>query len=106
MPEKDKVAEDLIHLHFRTVPGLVLVYRVLNGNEDDPSEPIKLVEVSEDTFSAGAFTPWGFAPTAEFPFPTLIAEVLPEELEEWRREGQLPFGWDLSNARKYVRNAA
>ena len=106
MSDKDRVAEELIRWHFEVEPGLVRVYRVLAINEDDPTEPIKLLEVNEQTLATGSFEAYGFAPTADVPFPVLIAEVTSVELDGLRRSGGLPPGWDIQAARQYGRTAA
>ena len=106
MPNKDAVAAELIHWHFQIEPGLVAVYRVTNDRESDPKEPIKLIEVNADTIATGSFEAYGFAAPREVPFPTLIAEVTPDELAELRRNGRLPAGWDVDGAKQYVRSAA
>lgn len=104
--DKDQVAEELIRWHFQVEPGLVKVYRVLAVNENDPTEPIKLVEVNDQTASTGTFEAYGFAPTRDVPWPTLIAEVTPSELADLLRGGRIPAGWDLEHARQYLRPAA
>jgi hypothetical protein len=106
MPDKDRIAEELIDWHFQVEPGLVRVYRVIADNEDAPEEPIKLLEVNTHTVSTGEFSAFGFAPTKDVPFPTVIAEVTPDELEALRRKGAIPEGWDLRTARTYDRPAA
>jgi|JI10StandDraft_1071094.scaffolds.fasta_scaffold1922350_2 hypothetical protein len=106
MADKDAAAEKLIAAHFQLEPGLVQIYRVHAHNEADPDEPIKLVEVNTDTIATGSFEAYGFAPSRETPFPTLIAEVTPDELLELQRQGRWPSAWDLSRAKKFVREAA
>jgi len=106
MADKDSIAADLINWHFKVEPGLVTVYRVTNDNEADPKEPIKLIEVNAQTVATGTFEAYGFAPTREVPFPTLIAEVTPDELVELRRSGKLPPGWDIAGAKQYFPSAA
>lgn len=106
MPDKDTVAADLINWHFKVEPGLVTVYRVTNENEADPKEPIKLIEVNAQTVATGSFEAYGFAPTREVPFPTLIAEVTPDEFAELCRSGKIPPGWDIAGAKQYFPNAA
>ena len=39
---------------------MVKVYRFLSANEDDPREPIKLLEVSPDTPVSGIMMPFTF----------------------------------------------
>jgi hypothetical protein len=106
MPDKDTIAADLIRWHFQIEPGLIAVYRVINPNEDDPAEPNKLLEVNTHTVSTGSFDAFGFAATKEVPYPTLIAEVTPAELDGLRRAGRIPVGWDIENATYFARPAA
>ena len=106
MSDKDRVAEELIRWHFKVEPDLLRVYRVLSAREEDPKEPIKLVEVNAAAASTGRLEAFGFAPTVDFPFPTLIAEITPDELEELRARRGIPEGWKLEGARVYLRNAA
>lgn len=106
MPDKDTIAADLINWHFKVEPGLVTVYRVTNENEADPKEPIKLIEVNAQTVATGSFEAYGFAPTRDVPFPTLIAEVTPDEFAELRRNGKIPRGWDIAGAKQYFPSAA
>lgn len=108
MPDKDTIAAELIRWHFKVEPGLVTVYRVMSDNEADPKEPIKLIEVNTHTVSsfAGNFEAFGFAPTRDVPFPTLIAEVTPDELAELRKNGRLPHGWAIEGAQQFLPVAA
>jgi len=106
MPDKDTVAAELISWHFKVEPGLVTVYRVTNANESDPKEPIKLIEVNEQTVSTGQFEAFGFAATPDVPFPTLIAEVTPDEFAELQRSGGIPRGWDIASAQQFFAPAA
>lgn len=99
-------AADLINWHFKVEPGLVTVYRVTNENEADPKEPIKLIEVNAQTVATGSFEAYGFAPTRDVPFPTLIAEVTPDEFAELRQSGKIPRGWDIAGAKQYFPSAA
>ena len=107
MMTKDQAAADLIQWHFRIEPGLTVVFRVLSDNEDDPNEPIKLVEVNAETVATGSFEPYRFAPTKDTPYPTSIAEVTPEEIEALRSTpGAIPDSWNLERARTFRRPAA
>lgn len=106
MPDKDAIAADLINWHFKVEPGLVLVYRVISENESDPDEPIRLLEVNTSTVATGSFDAFGFAPTSEVPYRTVIAEVTPDEFTELRKAGKIPPGWDIASAKQYFRPAA
>lgn len=106
MSDKDRVAEDLIDWHFRSEPGIVIIYRIISDNETEPDEPIKLVELNTATVSTGMLEAFRFAPTAEVPYPTVLAELTPEEFDILLAEERFPPTWDLSRARRYERPAA
>ena len=107
MMTKDEAAEDLIDWHFETGPEIVLVYRFLSENESADGEPIKLLDVNAETLATGRVTPFGFAGTQEMPYPTVIAMVTPEEMEQIENNAlPLPRGWRLENARPYPRPVA
>lgn len=106
MPSKDEIARRLILWHFEVEPGLVEVHRILSDNEDDPAEPIKLLEINTATVATGTFEAYRFAPTRDVPYPTLIAEVTPDELEQLRAEGLIPETWNLERVQIHRRPAA
>jgi len=106
MIDKDKIAAQLIQWHFEVESGLQDVYRIINANENDPKEPIKLIEVNVETVSTGRLEAFGFAPTREIPYPTLIAEVTPNEFEELCRFNRFPAGWEIVGAKHFSRSAA
>ncbi|HFE44210.1 MAG TPA: hypothetical protein ENJ18_01785 [Nannocystis exedens] len=106
MPNKDEIARRLIRWHFEVEPGLNVVHRILSENEDDPAEPIKLLEINTATVATGSFEAYRFAPTRDVPYPTLIAEVTPDELEQLRAEGRIPESWNLERAQTHRRPAA
>lgn len=104
MHVKDAAAWRLIEWHFTVEPELREVYRIVVDNEESREEPIRLLEVNAATVSTGSIDPFVFSPTDEIPFPTVIAEITPEELESFRRHPEaLPEGWDLSRAERFVR---
>jgi hypothetical protein len=97
--DKDEATSWLIERHFAVEPDLSAVYRIVGPNEDSPDEPIKLLEVNAATVATGSVEPFGFAPTREVPFPVVIAEITPAELESFRAHPEaLPRGWDLETA--------
>lgn len=102
--DKDKVAKDLIDWHFRVEPGMRAVYRMLSLDEDSEDEPIKLLEVSEDTLDTGRVDAFVFGPTEDIPCSTVIAIVSGHEMEQIT-SGQikLPEGWDLGRSTRYER---
>ncbi len=104
---KDDVARELVDLHFRVEPALSRIYRIRSEREDDPREPIKLLEVNANTVPTGTVDTFAFAPTKDIPVPTVIAEVTPEEHQQLR-EGKLPLprGWSLDGAETFERPQA
>lgn len=106
-PSKDETARELATWHFGVEPELTRVVRILADNEDEPGEPIKLLEVNAATVATGSVEPFAFAPSASVPFPTAIAEVTPEEFERIQRnEIALPQGWSLAKSQPFERPRA
>lgn len=104
---KDEAVRELANWHFRVEPDLAQVIRIVNDNEDAASEPIKLLEVNAATVATGSVEAFAFAPSASVPFPTVIAEVTPEEFERIERnELRLPAGWSLSGMQRFDRTQA
>jgi hypothetical protein len=104
---KDDVARELVDAHFRVEPALSRIYRIRSEREDDPREPIKLLEVNANTVATGTVDTFAFASTPEFPAATVVAEITPEEhalLEEGKIA--LPAGWSLKGAETFERPQA
>ena len=102
--EKDVVAKRLIKWHFSIEPEMYEIYRIRFPNEYEPGQPIRLLEVSNATFPTGEVMAFGFAPAGDITYPSIFAEVTPEELE-LIKQGKIPLpqGWDLSNSTFYNR---
>ena len=97
--KKDEIAQKLIEWHFEVEPEITKVYRFIAPNEESDSEPIKLLEVTEATLTAGYVMPFGFGATEEFPYRSVIATITPEEMQQIESlEIPLPTGWDLEAA--------
>ena len=96
---KETAALRLARLHFEFEPGMVEIYRVLDEGADEanPREPIKLLEVNQDTIPSGIL-PLGFDPIpASGNFPSVIIQITPGEFERVKKgELQLPSGWQIS----------
>ena len=103
---RDGVARTLAESHYRVDPAIRRVMRLLAPlNEDSPSEPIKLLEVNEETSMSGVVPVYFGAHAASGVFfPSVIVEVRPEEFEQICG-GQLPLpnGWKLGP--EYIRPA-
>jgi hypothetical protein len=104
---KNETVRELAEWHFGVEPDLKQVIRIVADNEDASDEPIKLLEVNAATVATGSVEPYAFAPSTAVPFPTVIAEVTPEEYERIQRnEIKLPKGWSLSKAQLFTRSRA
>lgn len=97
MPSKQEIAEYLAGLHYEVQEGMVRVYRALGPGEaeDDPREPIKLLEVDEGTPAVGIL-PLHFGPrfSRNIPFATRIIAISPDEFERLDKDLHLPDGWE------------
>jgi len=95
-------AENLLQEHFEQDPRLEQVIWI---NPDQTTE-IRLLEITPDTFPAGAVLSFYFPPDEEFPYAMKIAEIRPEEWQQiLRNEIPLPDGWTLENYKTYSREA-
>jgi len=95
---KLETAKSLARAHFDIEPYLRRIHLLESTNEEDPHEPIKLLEVVEGTIERG-IEPISFVadPARGIEYPSLIVEVSPTEYEAIR-SGRLDFGnygWTL-----------
>jgi hypothetical protein len=99
-PSKKEAADKLIAWHFEVEPNLREVYRIISKDEDDPDEPIKLLEVNAATPPSGSVDAFTFAPSGDVPYRTVVAEITPEEFERLGKDKdlKLPSGWSLDQA--------
>ena len=81
---KDAAASRLIQWHVSVEPELREVYRIVLDDEGSQEGPIRLLEVNAATVPTGSIEPFGFSPTEEIPFRTVIAEITPEERQGFR----------------------
>ncbi|MDQ2799408.1 MAG: hypothetical protein M3Y13_07170 [Armatimonadota bacterium] len=95
MLTKDEVTVELAEAHYSMDNGLRAIYRLLGDDEDDAQEPIKLLEINEDTIPAGII-PLYFRvrPTRNVFYSYVIVEIKPEEFEQLQQGRlELPDGW-------------
>jgi hypothetical protein len=101
MPTKDEEAIELASKHYRIETGLTQVFRVTGADDVEvrPTEPIKLLEVNENTVPSGIMPIWfGPSPASGLHYSTVILEVTPDEFERiQKRELELPNGWKLAD---------
>jgi hypothetical protein len=86
----------LARKHFENEPGMRAIFRLISKTESlDPVEPLKLLEVNENTVATG-IVPIHFAPhpSLGLTYSCIIVEVTPHELEQIHTQAlQLPHGW-------------
>jgi hypothetical protein len=99
MSDKDLAALRLAHFHYAVEPGIRGIYRIRCDDplEGQPQEPIKLLEVNEDSFPTGVVLPLGFDPIpASGGFPSIIVPLTPSEFDDLTHGRlQLPMEWRL-----------
>ncbi|MDX2037684.1 MAG: hypothetical protein SFX72_13620 [Isosphaeraceae bacterium] len=99
MVTKDQAAERLAGMHYTIESGLSQVFRVHGpaDRETRPDEPIKLLEVNDNTVPLGIMPiQFGPDPARGLFYSSIIIEVTPHELREiLGRRLELPNGWEL-----------
>ena len=91
---KLETAKSLAEAHFGVEPNLKRIYLIKPYNEQDASDPIKLLEVVEGTIERG-IEPIGFTadPAHGIAYPSIIVEISPTEHEAiQKRDGKLDYG--------------
>ena len=87
MPTKDEEAVALAQTHYEVEAGLTHVFRIIRESavEAMPAEPIKLLEVNENTVPSGILPiHFGPSPASGLHYPMVILEVTPEEYQIYR----------------------
>jgi hypothetical protein len=97
--EKEAAAAELAKIHYNLEAGLSQIFRLTSSarSEVSPTEPIKLLEVNEDTVESGVM-PLNFGPMPNrgINFPSTIIEVTPNEFKRIQmHELRLPEGWQI-----------
>jgi len=79
---KWETAESLARGHFKVEPSLKRIFLLEPVNEQDPNEPIKLLEIVEGTIERG-IEPISFAadPAHGVSYPSMIIEISPSEFQ-------------------------
>ena len=96
---KHAVAQRLAEAHYSIEPAIELIVQLLTSpeREADEKEPIKLLEVNENTTAEG-IRPlfFGAHPASGIFYPSVIIEVTPGEYEQIQASPELlPNGWRL-----------
>lgn len=97
--EKAEAAKELAKKHYQIEAGLTQIFRITERVEVEVirAEPIKLLEVNENTVPSGVMPlHFGPAPASGIPYPSVIVEVTPDEFKKIQsRELKLPEGWEI-----------
>ena len=96
---RDAVAQRLAQAHYAVEPGIRAIVQLEAGasREGDSKEPIKLLEVNDNTTAIGIHPIFfGAHPDSGILYPSVIVEVTSAEYEQIRRQpSMLPNGWRL-----------
>ncbi len=99
MEMKDREAAELARKHYEIEDGLTHIFRLLASPEaeEDPKEPVKLLEVHENTVAAGIMPVWfGPSKASGRQFSVVILEITPEEYQQVLDDVlKLPNGWQI-----------
>jgi hypothetical protein len=93
---KFETAENIAKAHFAVEPRLTRINLIEPLNDQDPNDPIKLLEVVEGTIERG-IEPVAFPsdPARGIEYSSVVVEVSPTEYDAIRT-GELGFGNDNS----------
>ena len=101
MPTKDAEAMALAQKHHELEAGLAQIFRITGTAELElrPVEPIKLLEVNENTVPSGILPiQFGPSPASGLYYPSIILEVTPDEFQRIQnQELKLPKGWKVGD---------
>ena len=96
--DKLAVAKELAKKHFELEEGLTRIFRIIGKTESEvsPAEPIRLLEVNENTVPCGVMPlRFGPVPASGIRYSSVIVEVTPEEFKKIEmKELKLPEGWE------------
>jgi hypothetical protein len=96
---KQAAARELAMKHYEVEDGLMRIFRLTGKAEVEASrtEPIKLLEVNENTVPSGVMPlHFGPVPAIGIPFPSIIVEVTPDEFAKIKtHELKLPNDWEF-----------
>ncbi|NNM87249.1 MAG: hypothetical protein HKL95_01885 [Phycisphaerae bacterium] len=96
---KNATARRLADAHYAIEPGIQLIVELVASGEkeSDPAEPVKLLEVNENTVESG-IRPIFFGPHAAsgIHHSSVIVEVTPAEFAQLKENPSLlPNGWKI-----------
>lgn len=104
---KEEVAQRLATAHYAAGDGVKEIYRLVasDAEEVNDTEPVKLLEVNENTVPVGIEPLYfGTHPASGIYYPSVIVEITPSEFTDKLKEELVRrYGWKLD--RPYQRPA-
>ena len=98
MPNKNEIAKLLADAHRAIEPAISRIIRLVAEREDEPREPVKLLEVNPATSPSGILPIAFAADPPEVPYPSLVIEVTEAEYEQITAGAlRLSAGWRLAD---------
>lgn len=92
---KDEAAQTIADYHRAAEDSILLIARYKSVADEPDTEPIRLLEVNEDTH-AGGVVPVHFGPTHDTPYSVVVIEITPQEYRGLvDGEMRLPESWRL-----------
>jgi len=94
---KYETAKALAKAHAEVEQNLKFVFLIQPHNDQDPNDPIKLLEVVDGTIERG-IEPIGFTADSshEIDYPSVIVEISPNEYQKYKKDGKLNFdNWTI-----------
>ncbi len=94
--EKIKYAKKLSSIHANLEDTISGIAYIQSGSEENPDEPIKLLEINSATAPSGFF-PVVFGPSEKIPYKSTLVELTPKEAQELEK-GNLrdwPKDWQI-----------
>lgn len=93
---KNKIADEIAHTYYDLDDGTLQIYRLRSiSKEEDPDEPVKLLEVNLDANPTGTILPVQFLTSEGFSYIT--SEITVAEFQKLKnKEMSLPNDWFLA----------
>ena len=93
---KLETAKSLAKAHFELEPDIRHIHLIEPFNDQDPNDPIKLLEVVEGTIERGVEPFWFTAdPARGIEYPTIVVEISPAEFNAIQ-DGKLGYrDWSI-----------
>jgi hypothetical protein len=96
----EKLVASIVQEHFDLEEDLEQIIWLKKGAASE----IRLLEVNRNTAATSMVEVFGFAPSADVPYPLRIAEITPEEWERVQNGAiALPENWSLEDAEIFTR---